>query len=58
VPSAALLVLPKTGHNINQEDPALFNSSLQDFFDTVEAGRWLGRDLGALGKSAFFAGET
>jgi pimeloyl-ACP methyl ester carboxylesterase len=56
-PTAALLVLPKTGHNINQEDPALFNGSLQDFFDTVEAGRWISRDLAALGKSAFFAGE-
>ena len=57
-PTAALLVLPKTGHNINQEDPALLNGCLQDFFDTVEAGRWISRDLGTLGKSAFFASEA
>jgi len=56
-PSAALLVLPKTGHNINQEDSTLFNNSLQDFFNTVEAGRWTSRDLEVLGKSAFFSGE-
>jgi len=56
-PAAALLVLPKTGHNINQEDPDLFNRSLQDFLATVEAGRWISRDLGVLGGSAFFAAE-
>lgn len=56
-PTAALWVLPKTGHTINLEEPDLFNRGLQDFFDTVEAGRWIRRDLGVLGRSAFFAGE-
>jgi pimeloyl-ACP methyl ester carboxylesterase len=57
-PTAALWVLPKTGHTINLEESDAFNRGLQDFFDTVEAGRWITRDLGALGKSAFFAGEN
>ncbi len=57
VASAALWVVPKTGHIVNLEEPDLFNRGLQDFFDTVEAGRWINRDLGALGGSAFFSGE-
>ncbi len=57
-PTAALWVLPKTGHTINLEEPDAFNRGLQEFFDTVEAGRWIARDLGALGRSAFFTGET
>ncbi len=56
-PTAALWVLPKTGHTINLEEPDLFNRGLQDFFDTVEAGRWIRRDLDVLGRSAFFAGD-
>ncbi|UCH75687.1 MAG: alpha/beta hydrolase [Rhodospirillales bacterium] len=56
-PSAALWVLPKTGHTINLEEADAFNRGLQDFFDTVEAGRWISRDLDVLGKSAFFSGE-
>jgi pimeloyl-ACP methyl ester carboxylesterase len=44
MPSAGLMVLPKTGHTINLEEPALFNQALQDFFTQVESGRWLMRD--------------
>ena len=40
IPMAALVVLPKTGHMHNLEDPALFNRLLEDFFHQVEAGRW------------------
>ena len=57
-PTAALWVLPKTGHTVNLEEPDAFNRGLQDFFDTVEAGRWNKRDLAALGKSAFFSAEN
>ena len=32
IPSAGLMVFPKTGHTINLEEPALFNYALQDFF--------------------------
>lgn len=44
IPSAGLMVLPKTGHTINLEEPALFNFALQDFFTQVESARWLLRD--------------
>jgi pimeloyl-ACP methyl ester carboxylesterase len=44
IPSAGLMVFPKTGHTINLEEPALFNQALQDFFTQVESGRWLMRD--------------
>ena len=44
IPSAGLMVFPKTGHTINLEEPALFNFAVQDFFTQVECGRWLMRD--------------
>jgi pimeloyl-ACP methyl ester carboxylesterase len=44
IPSAGLMVFPKTGHTINLEEPGLFNFALQDFFIQVESGRWLQRD--------------
>jgi pimeloyl-ACP methyl ester carboxylesterase len=44
IPSAGLMVFPKTGHTINLEEPALFNFALQDFFIQVESGRWMMRD--------------
>jgi pimeloyl-ACP methyl ester carboxylesterase len=44
IPSAALMVFPKTGHTINLEEPALFNFALQDFFTQVDTGRWLLRN--------------
>jgi pimeloyl-ACP methyl ester carboxylesterase len=40
IPTAALAVLPKTGHMANLEEPALFNRLLEDFFHQVETGRW------------------
>ena len=43
-PAAGLAVLPKSGHGINLEEPALFNALLQDFLHQVETGRWGARD--------------
>ena len=40
IPTAALAVLPKSGHMTNLEEPALFNGLLDDFFHQVESGRW------------------
>ncbi len=37
---AALCVLPRTGHLLNLEEPALFNSILFSFLTAVEHGRW------------------
>lgn len=47
IPKAGLAVLPKSGHAINLEEPALFNQLLDDFLHQVEAGRWTARDPAA-----------
>ncbi len=41
VPTAGLLVVPRSGHNICAEEPAAFNAALSDLFASAEAGRWL-----------------
>ena len=51
VPSAALQILPNTGHTINIEEPAAFNAAVSDFLAQVEAGRWPQRDPRATGTS-------
>lgn len=40
VPRCGLLMLPKTGHGINLEEPAAFNRAVEDFIHAVERGRW------------------
>jgi pimeloyl-ACP methyl ester carboxylesterase len=45
---AGLVVLPKSGHTINLEEPALFNLFLQEFLTSVDAERWLARDSRSL----------
>jgi pimeloyl-ACP methyl ester carboxylesterase len=44
IPASGLLVVPKSGHTINLEEPAAFNQALADFFAQVTAGRWPPRD--------------
>ncbi len=44
IPASGLLVLPKTGHTINLEEPDAFNRAAAEFFAQVTAGRWLPRD--------------
>jgi pimeloyl-ACP methyl ester carboxylesterase len=44
IATAGLAILPKTGHALNLEEPALFNALLDEFFHQVEAGRWSARD--------------
>jgi pimeloyl-ACP methyl ester carboxylesterase len=44
IPSAALAILPRTGHACNLEEPGLFNGLVQEFLTTVDAGRWTLRD--------------
>lgn len=44
IPSAALAILPRTGHACNLEEPGLFNALVQEFLTTVDAGRWTPRD--------------
>lgn len=51
IPSAALLVVPNTGHTVNIEEPAFFNQSVMDFVGQVDAGRWPMRDPRAMSAS-------
>jgi pimeloyl-ACP methyl ester carboxylesterase len=44
IPSAALVMLPRSGHAINLEEPALFNQFVEQFLHQVESGRWQLRD--------------
>jgi pimeloyl-ACP methyl ester carboxylesterase len=44
ISTAALAILPKSGHGINLEEPALFNELLGDFLNKVDLGRWPRRD--------------
>jgi len=44
VPACGLLILPKTGHTLNLEEPGHFNGFVDEFIGMVEAGRWLPRD--------------
>ena len=44
VPRCGLAVLPKSGHTLNLEEPALFNHLVGEFIAQVEAGRWGPRD--------------
>lgn len=40
VPTAGLLVVPRAGHTIPSEEPALFNAAVADLIAAAEAGRW------------------
>lgn len=44
IPSSGLVILPKTGHAANLEEPDSFNDFVQGFFSSVENGRWDIRD--------------
>lgn len=48
IPACGLLVLPKTGHTLNLEEPEHFNRFVGDFIGLVEAGRWSPRDPRAI----------
>ena len=41
VPTAGLLVVPRSGHTITSEEPAVFNAALAELFAAVESGRWM-----------------
>ncbi len=55
IPRAGLWILPKTGHTINLEEPALFNDGVAEFFAMVEAGQWAEKPF-TTGASALLSG--
>jgi pimeloyl-ACP methyl ester carboxylesterase len=48
IPTSGLLVLPKTGHTLNLEEPGYFNRFVADFIGLAESGRWSPRDPRAM----------
>jgi len=51
IPSAALQLIPNSGHTINIEEPDAFNAALAAFWAQVDAGRWPMRDPRAVSES-------
>ena len=41
VPTAGLLMIPRSGHNVPTEEPAAFNAAVAELIAAAEAGRWL-----------------
>jgi pimeloyl-ACP methyl ester carboxylesterase/NAD(P)-dependent dehydrogenase (short-subunit alcohol dehydrogenase family) len=48
IPTASLVVMGNCGHNINLEEPALFNMHLSELFQAADAGAWPKRDPRAM----------
>ena len=52
IPMAGLVILPKSGHTINLEEPEAFNRAVLDFVTAVDAGRWTRRNPDSISTSA------
>jgi pimeloyl-ACP methyl ester carboxylesterase len=52
IPTAGLLIFPKSGHTINIEEPDAFNRAVSEFLALVEAGKWGPRNPASLSTSA------
>ncbi len=50
--TSGLVVLPKSGHAINLEEPDLFNRAVLDFLTAVDTGRWTRRRADSMTGSA------
>jgi pimeloyl-ACP methyl ester carboxylesterase len=57
IPSAGLVVMPKSGHTINIEEPDAFNRIVSDFLTAVEAGKWGLRNPASVSASAILPAE-
>jgi len=51
--TAALAVVPNSGHAVNAEEPVVFNALVEDFLGHVEAGTWPTRDPRAVTTSIY-----
>jgi pimeloyl-ACP methyl ester carboxylesterase len=52
IPTSGLVVIPRSGHTINLEEPDLFNRTVLDFVTAVDQGRWTHRNPASLTTSA------
>ena len=46
IPNSGLVVIPRSGHAINLEEPDQFNRAVLDFLTSVESGAWTPRVYG------------
>jgi pimeloyl-ACP methyl ester carboxylesterase len=58
IATAALVVLPRSGHTINLEEPEAFNRAVLDFLTAVDAGRWGRRNPASQTGSAILPADT
>jgi pimeloyl-ACP methyl ester carboxylesterase len=56
--TSGLVVIPKSGHAINLEEPDLFNRAVLDFLTAVDTGRWLRRRPDSMTGSAILPETT
>ncbi len=56
--SSGLVILPRTGHAANLEEPGAFNQAVAEFIATVEQDRWTLRDPRSISSSAVVAGPA
>ena len=52
IPRAGLMVVPKTGHAVNLEEPAAFNAAAAAFLHAVESNAWPPRDKRATAENS------
>ena len=57
IPTAGLVIIPKSGHTINLEEPDAFNRAVLDFVTAVDAGRWPSRNPASISASAILPGK-
>jgi pimeloyl-ACP methyl ester carboxylesterase len=57
IPTTGLVVMPKSGHTINIEEPDAFNRIVSDFLTAVEAGKWGARNPASLSASAILPAQ-
>jgi pimeloyl-ACP methyl ester carboxylesterase len=57
IASSGLLILPRTGHAINLEEPEGFNRGVLDFLTAVDAGRWPLRNPASMTGSAILPSD-
>jgi pimeloyl-ACP methyl ester carboxylesterase len=58
IPTAGLVVIPKSGHAVNLEEPDAFNRAVLDFVTAVDAGRWTRRNPASQTGSAILPAEV
>ena len=57
ISTAGLLIIPRSGHAINLEEPDVFNRHVLDFVHVVDSGRWTSRNPASVSRSAILPSD-